>query len=66
VSSPCPGPGAPHHRPAGKYLCADCWSALTPAARRQLIRRGDGAIGRLRQLLDQIAAGTPLGQVHIR
>jgi hypothetical protein len=63
VSTPCPG--CTSTRPPGKYLCGTCWSALTPAARRQLLRRGDGAIGRLRQLLDQLDAGTALPDIRI-
>lgn len=62
--SPCPGCTTSHRAP-GKYLCHDCWFALTPGARRQLLRRGDGAIARYRQLLDQIHAGTPLPDIRI-
>lgn len=65
MPSPCPGPGAPHHRPPGKYLCGNCWSALTPGARSRLIRRGNGAIARYRDLLDQLQAGTPLHKIRI-
>jgi hypothetical protein len=65
MTSPCPGPGAPHNRPAGKYLCHTCWSQLSQGARRQLLRRGNGAITRYRSLSDQLAAGTPLSDVRI-
>lgn len=63
-NTPCPT-GCHQTRAPGQYLCRDCWTQLTPAARRQLNRRGDGAIGRLQQLYDQIGTGTPLGNIHI-
>lgn len=62
---PTPCPGCTNPRPTGKYLCHTCWSTLSDGARRQLLRRGDGAITRYRSLLDQLAAGTPLGRIHI-
>lgn len=65
MSSPCPGPGTPHIRPAGKYLCGTCWSQLSPHARQRLIRRGTGAINRYRSLIDQLHAGTPLSDIRI-
>lgn len=51
--------------PAGKYLCTKCWFRLTDGTRRALNRRGNGAIQRLQQLLDQIRAGVPLADVRI-
>lgn len=66
MSSPCPGPSTRRHlRPAGKYLCPPCWSGLSRDARRQLSRRGAGALDRLRQLHDQLAAGVPLAEIRI-
>lgn len=57
-TTPCPT-GCGRGRATGHYLCAVCWFALTPDTRRQLLRRGVGARQRLRQLYDQINAGTP-------
>jgi hypothetical protein len=65
MPSPCPGPGPTHLRPAGKYLCGACWSQLSEGARRQLLRRGNGAITRYRSLTDQLHAGTPLHEIRI-
>jgi hypothetical protein len=62
--SPCRGCTTGRRAP-GKYLCGTCWSALTPTARRQLLRRGDGAITRYRSLLDQLDAGTALPDIRI-
>lgn len=65
MNTPCPGPGRPHTRAPGKYLCRPCWNALPPAARDALNCRGPGAIRRLQQLLDQLTSGRPLDQIHI-
>lgn len=48
------------------YLCAKCWYQLTNHARRHL-RRKDGtpAARRLGELLTQIKAGVPLGEIVI-
>ncbi|WP_031514814.1 hypothetical protein [Streptomyces sp. NRRL F-5123] len=64
-TNPSPCPGCTNRRAPGKYLCATCWSALTAAARRQLNRRGDGAITRYRSLHDQLQAGVPLADIRI-
>lgn len=63
TSSPCPA--CTGSRAVGQYLCPGCWAALPGAARRALMRRGAGARQRLRQLHDQLAAGTPPHQIRI-
>jgi hypothetical protein len=63
VTSQCPN--CTNTRAAGHYLCPPCWRALTPTARRNLNRRGDGAIRRYQQLLDQLQARTPLPDIRI-
>lgn len=65
MNTPCPGPGQPHTRAPGKYLCRPCWNQLPPAARDTLNRRGPGAISRLRSLLDQLRNGTPPADIKI-
>ncbi|MGW7359433.1 hypothetical protein ACWGI0_23065 [Streptomyces sp. NPDC054802] len=59
----CPSCRSP--KGAGKYLCWDCWSTLTSPARRALSRRDRQAVPRLRELLDQIAAGVPLAEIRV-
>jgi len=49
----------------GKYLCWGCWTSLSMAARNALKRRGNGAIGRLSELYDQIHDGVPLAKIEI-
>lgn len=63
MSSPCPA--CTGTRAPGQYLCRDCWFQLPTATRTQLNRRDTSATGRLRQLLDQIHAGTPLPDIRI-
>jgi hypothetical protein len=58
-------PGCPATRRVGQYLCPSCWDAVPAAARRALNQRGDVAIPRLRQLLDQLAAGVPPHGIEI-
>lgn len=59
----CPACHKP--RAARQYLCRGCWYTL-PAATRQELSKGDKhAFARLRHLHDQIAAGTPLANIHI-
>lgn len=58
-------PACRRRRARTHYLCPVCWYALTPDTRRQLLRRDAGAIRRLRQLYEQIGAGTPLADIHI-
>ena len=50
---------------ANVYICGGCWATLQPAARRALNRRDDRALQRLRELLDQLAAGVPLYRIEI-
>lgn len=63
MTGPCPN--CRERKAAGQYLCRDCWGQLPPATRTALYRRGNGAIGRLQQLYDEIAAGTPLRDIRI-
>lgn len=60
----CPT-GCGRSRAPGQYLCRTCWNALPAAARRELYRRDNQAISRLQELYDQLAAGTPLADIHI-
>lgn len=64
LAPPCPGCNHPRH-PA-HYLCRTCWAALTSDARRKLTPRGADALRRLRQLHDQLRAGTKPADVHIQ
>lgn len=62
-TTPCPSCQGP--RPAGVYVCRDCWYHLPAAARTALWRRDEQAAYRLRQLLDQLSTGTPLDHIRI-
>ncbi|MGW1324810.1 hypothetical protein ACWD64_19985 [Streptomyces antibioticus] len=52
-------------RDAGRYLCRTCWWTLPAAARASLSRRDRNALARLRQLVDQLRADTPLNRIEI-
>jgi hypothetical protein len=65
MASTCPT-NCGRTRTAGQYLCRTCWLALPADARRELSRRGPGAVQRLQQLHDQIGAGTPLADIRIQ
>lgn len=56
----CQKPKAP-----GQYLCRRCWFSLTPDVRRALNRVDSGAYDRLRELLDAIRDGVPLGEIRV-
>lgn len=59
----CRGCGRP--RAPRMYLCGKCWNHLPAPTRRALNRRGDRAIGRLRELHDQLDAGVPLADIQV-
>lgn len=59
----CPACGA--DRQPKKYLCWNCWWELSASARTALIKKGDGALGRLQELHEALAASTPLGKIRI-
>lgn len=63
MTNPCRSCRKP--RPPRMYLCGNCWGRLSAATRRALNKRGDQAIARLRQLHQQLDAGTPLGEIRV-
>lgn len=56
----CRGP-----KPPGKYLCLNCWSLLTNAARAALTRRDRLSLARLRELHTQIDGGRALAEIRV-
>jgi predicted RNA-binding protein YlxR (DUF448 family) len=49
----------------GKYLCLDCWNALSALARRALNRRDSKAFARVRELHRQLDASVPLDEIQV-
>lgn len=64
-TSPCRSCRAP--RPPRMYLCGNCWSQLSTAARRALNRKDvhPRPIVRLRELHRQLDAGVPLTEIQV-
>lgn len=49
----------------GKYLCFDCWDALSGPARRSLSRRDSKAMARIQELYAQLGTGLPLADITV-
>lgn len=64
-TTPCPADCGRTRAPR-QYLCRDCWFQLPRETRRALNASDGKAMARLRSLLDQIHAGTPLAQIRIQ
>jgi hypothetical protein len=64
VKLTCPACKTNPRRP-GQYLCPGCWGQLSDRARRSLNRRDRLALARLRELHQELEAGTPLHQIEV-
>lgn len=53
-------------RGVGRYLCIECWSQLTRATQKSLVRRDSQAFFRLRELHRQLDVDTPLSEIKVK